>query len=542
MKTLKLFAVLCTLGFTFCISSTAQIKSKNVRVVDTVYTPAGYAGGPLNAILWLPSVTNGAAIILAHHAGATPEDYSIYGNFFSSYGYVVISIDYYSFFHVLGPPLYPDPVRAFKTAIEFLRKNAMTFGCYTGKIAGFGFSEGAMHWAETISWDNDDAYFNTDPSINDHLDAVICYYGLYDNYNHLESPFFTTPGNEALISDYFSPNPTLRATKGNPLANIANITTPVLLFHGTSDQVWNYEQSVEFNDSLIAHGKSSVLKLLPGRDHIFDCRGTINPLHLHYNQFSTDGEIARDTALAFISRTLQINNIHCPYNKSYWKNHATDWNADAIPMKLGTTNSYIQSQLLTILNTSAGSDPSLKLAQELISAKLNLANGAVASPIVSTILAADNLIGNRIIPIVPGISSNSLQGKQMTDLGNTLNSYNNGTMTPNCSNSGFSMTQNNSSDIFSLHNSSDNFSLRIFPNPGTQLFVIRYSLSKKEKVLVKIYDVNGKLIKALANAEMQAGAHQLVWNVRDEKGSVASGIYYLRFNAGNYIETKNFLS
>ena len=101
------------------------------------------------------------------------------------------------------------------------------------------------------------------------------------------------------------------------------------------------------------------------------------------------------------------------------------------------------------------------------------------------------------------------------------------------------MTQNNSSDIFSLHNSSDNFSLRIFPNLGSQLFVISYSLSKKEKVLVKIYDVNGKLIKSLTNAEMQAGAHQLEWDARGEKRSlVSAGIYYLRFTAGNYSETK----
>src|SRR5205814_4916522 len=137
----------------------AQIQHNNIRVVDTIYTPAGYPGAPLHAILWLPSVTNGAAIVLTHPSATeyNSDEIRIQGDFFSSYGYVVVAIDYYGFFHPSGiPARYPDPVRAYKTGIEFLRKNAMQLGCYTGKIAGMGFSEGATHWPQTIIWDNDD--------------------------------------------------------------------------------------------------------------------------------------------------------------------------------------------------------------------------------------------------------------------------------------------------------------------------------------------------------------------------------------------------
>jgi flagellar hook assembly protein FlgD len=47
------------------------------------------------------------------------------------------------------------------------------------------------------------------------------------------------------------------------------------------------------------------------------------------------------------------------------------------------------------------------------------------------------------------------------------------------------------------------------------------------------------LVKTIANGEMQAGTHQLTWNAADENGTpVAKGMYYLKFKAGNYVETK----
>ena len=41
------------------------------------------------------------------------------------------------------------------------------------------------------------------------------------------------------------------------------------------------------------------------------------------------------------------------------------------------------------------------------------------------------------------------------------------------------------------------------------------------------------------NAQMKRGNHQLTWNARIEKGNVVSaGIYLLKMQAGNYVETK----
>ena len=517
--------IICTLSAVFGLQNVhAQIQQNNIRVVDTVYTPPGYAGGALTAKLWLPSITNGAAIVLSHASGSTISTMEIWGNYYSSYGYVVIAIDYYGFFHPSGiPSVYPDPVRAYKTAIEFLRRNAMTFGCYTGKVAGFGFSQGAWHWPQAAAWDNDDAFFGTDPLINDHPDAMVLFYGLYDYYNYKES-IFNTPGTtdaiDELINGFFLPNPPYRETKGNPFTNIDNITTPALIFHGTSDQIVNYMQSVEYNDSLLAHGKSSKLILFAGADHGFDNHTSNDPLHNQNNQFTADGTVARDTALAFLSMTLGVNNIHCPYNKSHWKNHSSEWNTDAIPMKLGTANYYSKQQLLAIFNSSAGNDPSLKLAQELIATKLNLANNSYAPPIVSSITSADNLIGNRAIPIVPAIASNSSQGNQMTSIGNTLKAYNNGTLTPNCNNGGNRIVQSESSV---------NNHLEIFPNPVANSVTIKFSLNEEGEILITNL-FGQKVFSEKINSEQ----------LQIDVSKFSAGMYLVKWQSGENFETKIF--
>jgi len=46
-------------------------------------------------------------------------------------------------------------------------------------------------------------------------------------------------------------------------------------------------------------------------------------------------------------------------------------------------------------------------------------------------------------------------------------------------------------------------------------------------------------LQTLADAQMSAGTHQLVWDARDENGNTANaGTYFLRLNTANYAETK----
>lgn len=88
-------------------------------------------------------------------------------------------------------------------------------------------------------------------------------------------------------------------------------------------------------------------------------------------------------------------------------------------------------------------------------------------------------------------------------------------------------------------NYNKHYNITVFPNPFSNSTTISFTLSQSQKVSIRIYDVSGKLIKTIANEQMEAGSHQLVWNASGENGTaVAKGMYYLKFNAGNYAETK----
>ena len=238
-------------------------------------------------------------------------------------GYTAMTIDYYDWSNATLSA-YPKPVRAFKTAVQFLRRNATRFRITSGRIVGFGQSEGAVHWGETIIWDNDYNYFQTDSTISDHLDAAVLFYGLYDNNNYLAS----TAPLETFLSAFLAPNPKLRSTKGDCIANAANITAPVLLLHGTHDNSLVYQQSVQLHDSLVAQGKTCQLVLGPW-DHLFD---TYNPPPA----FTPEGLLAKDTVIAFLHRIILVTSIPSAHQDYLPREDVLDQNYPN-PFNPGTT-------------------------------------------------------------------------------------------------------------------------------------------------------------------------------------------------------------
>lgn len=70
---------------------------------------------------------------------------------------------------------------------------------------------------------------------------------------------------------------------------------------------------------------------------------------------------------------------------------------------------------------------------------------------------------------------------------------------------------------------------------------ISFQLPETQNVSARIYDITGRLVKILANSRMDAGAHQITWDGRDEKASkVGPGIYFLHFAGVNKSETRKF--
>jgi len=73
----------------------------------------------------------------------------------------------------------------------------------------------------------------------------------------------------------------------------------------------------------------------------------------------------------------------------------------------------------------------------------------------------------------------------------------------------------------------------IHPNPFNPLTTIRFDLASAGRVRLAVYDVAGRLIRTLVDAEMAPGAHEAVWDGRDAAGrAVGSGSYFARVRAG----------
>jgi hypothetical protein len=149
---------------------------------------------------------------------------------------------------------------------------------------------------------------------------------------------------------------------------------------------------------------------------------TTGSAELKLRTFATD---CGDSIGVFDNIIIAPEVTKCPLSLGYWKTHPAAWPVTSLT--LGTV-SYTQAQLLAILKTSPGSgaksDASLVLADQLIAAKLNLANGSNPCGLADTIAAADALIDGRTIPITPIITPNTAEGQQMVSLAHTLEQFN----------------------------------------------------------------------------------------------------------------------
>jgi len=76
-----------------------------------------------------------------------------------------------------------------------------------------------------------------------------------------------------------------------------------------------------------------------------------------------------------------------------------------------------------------------------------------------------------------------------------------------------------------------------YPNPFNSTTTISYQLPKSSIVKLSIYDINGRLVETLVNEKKNADYYTVEWNA----GSVFSGIYFYRIEAGDFMQVKKCL-
>ncbi len=84
----------------------------------------------------------------------------------------------------------------------------------------------------------------------------------------------------------------------------------------------------------------------------------------------------------------------------------------------------------------------------------------------------------------------------------------------------------------------ESFSLwQNFPNPFSTSTTIKYSLEKPENVYLKIYNVNGQLVKTIVNQYQSIGEYAYVWYPEQ----LPAGVYFYKLRVGEFSETRKMI-
>lgn len=77
------------------------------------------------------------------------------------------------------------------------------------------------------------------------------------------------------------------------------------------------------------------------------------------------------------------------------------------------------------------------------------------------------------------------------------------------------------------------------PNPASNRAAISFCLPQAGQASLKVYNVQGQLVRTLVNGARKAGANIAVWDCRDDRGrAVAGGVYLYRLSAGGFSSTR----
>ena len=90
-----------------------------------------------------------------------------------------------------------------------------------------------------------------------------------------------------------------------------------------------------------------------------------------------------------------------------------------------------------------------------------------------------------------------------------------------------------------------------YPNPFIGKTIIKYCVAYKTNVRLEVFDPERKMIKILLDEEKEAGTYEVNWNAVSAAGGLpsgvsakvgyASGVYFYRLEAGDFIRTRKMI-
>ena len=81
------------------------------------------------------------------------------------------------------------------------------------------------------------------------------------------------------------------------------------------------------------------------------------------------------------------------------------------------------------------------------------------------------------------------------------------------------------------------------PNPFNPTTQIRFDVpAGGANATLEIFDLSGRKVSMLVDGYLSEGSHSVMWTAKDAQGQrLPSGVYFYRFKAGNYAETRKMV-
>ena len=195
-------------------------------------------------------------------------------------GYVVASVNY----RLAGEARFPAALRDVKSAIRFLRLNAVRYGINPDKVILWGGSAGG-HLAALAAATCGDPAFEPEAStgrlprsaaeaakplpVSDCVQGAVIWYGPFDLVAFAKS---AKPGSEQAatlrsLTNFLGCDPASCGAAGSPVTHISASTPPMLLIHGSADKTVPARQSAIMAAELKNAGVRVETMVIPDVDH-----------------------------------------------------------------------------------------------------------------------------------------------------------------------------------------------------------------------------------------------------------------------------------